>query len=99
MLRRGTWQQRQLVPPEWIEPATRSSQPHNPHYGYTWWVNTAGTLWPGLPSDAFAAQGYRGNRCYIIPSLDLVVARVASGPGQWSEGAFIKRVVDAIIPN
>lgn len=99
MLRKGTWNQRQLVPEWWIELATRSSQPHNPHYGYTWWVNTPGTHWPGVPSDAFAAQGYRGNRCYVVPSLDLIVARVASGPGHWGEGTLIGKVVDAIVRN
>ena len=56
------------------------SQPFNPHYGYGMWVNTTGTLWPQAPSDAFAMMGFRGNRCWVFPSLELVIARVGTGP-------------------
>jgi hypothetical protein len=79
-----------------MELATQSSQPHNPAYGYTWWVNTQGTQWPALPRDAFALMGYRSNKCCIIPSLDLVVARVGSGPSTWNEG-LIGDVAAAIL--
>ena len=81
-----------------IKTATRTSQELNPAYGYTWWVNTAGTHWPGLPRDGFALAGYRSNRCYVIPSLDLVVARVGSGPPTWDEQALIGGIVAAILP-
>jgi CubicO group peptidase (beta-lactamase class C family) len=97
MLRKGTWQESQLIAPWWIDCATRSSQSLNPHYGYTWWVNTSGTLWPGVPRDAFAAMGYMCNRCYVVPSLDLVVVRVASGPGAWDEGTLLQKIVAATI--
>lgn len=96
-LHRGLWQGEQVLPRWWMELATRTSQNLNPAYGYTWWVNTAGTQWPGLPADAFALAGYRSNRCYIIPSLDLVVARVGSGPPQWDEQHLIGGVVAAIV--
>jgi CubicO group peptidase (beta-lactamase class C family) len=98
MLRGGRWRGEQLVPAWWGALATRSSQPLNPHYGFTWWVNSTGTRWPGLPTDAFAASGYRSNRCYVVPSLDLVVARTGSGPAYWDEQALIGLVVDAILP-
>lgn len=95
----GVWNGRQLVPRWWMDLATRSSQDLNPSYGYTWWVNAAGTQWPGLPKDAFALSGYRSNRCYIIPSLDLVVARVGSGPPTWNEEGLIGGIVDAVNPD
>lgn len=97
MLRKGRWQDQQLVPEWWIDLAARSSQSLNPNYGFTWWVNTAGTRWPGLPTDTFAASGYRSNRCYVIPSLDLVVARTASGPAFWDETTLLPLVVSAIV--
>ena len=50
-----------------------------------------------LPTDMFAFEGYKSNRCYVIPSLDLVVARVGSGPPRWHEQEFIGGVVAAII--
>jgi len=97
MLNTGMWSGRQLIPRWWMDMATRKSQGMNPSYGFTWWVNTDGIRWPGLPKDAFALSGYRSNRCYVIPSLDLVVARVGSGPPIWDEQDFIEGVVSAII--
>jgi CubicO group peptidase (beta-lactamase class C family) len=97
MLRRGVWNGQQIVPAWWIELATRSSQELNPSYGYTWWVNTLGTQWPGVPRDAFAASGYRCNRCYVIPSLDLVIVRIGSGPPSWDESVFVTTVANAVI--
>lgn len=96
MLRKGRWNGRQLIAPWWIELATQSSQPYNPDYGFTWWVNTRGTKWPGVPRDAFACSGFLSNRCYIVPSLDLVVARVGSGPSEWAE-TLLAQVVNAVI--
>ncbi|MFQ5795046.1 MAG: serine hydrolase domain-containing protein [Candidatus Bipolaricaulia bacterium] len=97
MLRNGVWDGRQIVAPWWIEVATQTSQEFNPNYGYTWWVNTQGIQWPGVPRDAFAAMGHLCNRCYVIPSLDLVVVRIGSGPASWEEPVFIEKVVDAVI--
>jgi CubicO group peptidase (beta-lactamase class C family) len=97
MLRGGVWDGQSILPDWWIKLATQSSQDLNPSYGYTWWVNTHGTRWPALPRDAFALEGFRPNRCYVVPSLDLVVARVASGPPTWDEG-LIGKIVAAVIP-
>ena len=43
----------------------------------------------------FALEGHCCNRCYVVPSLDLVVARIGSGPVRWDEQAFIGAVVSA----
>jgi CubicO group peptidase (beta-lactamase class C family) len=94
-LHRGHWDGRQVVPAWWMELATSSSQDLNPSYGYTWWVNAA-NAWSGLPGDAFALSGYRCNRCYVVPSLDLVVARVGSGPVAWDDNDLIGGIVEAI---
>jgi CubicO group peptidase (beta-lactamase class C family) len=71
------------VPKWWIDLATASSQRIriNPSYGYTFWVNTDGMLWSGVPKDAFAFMGYESNRCYVVPSLELVVVSLGFTPG------------------
>jgi CubicO group peptidase (beta-lactamase class C family) len=79
MLRGGAWQGERLIAPWWVELATRNSQPMNPHYGLTWWLNSAG-LWPEARRDAFAAMGFNTNLCCVIPSLDMVVVRLGLGP-------------------
>ena len=80
LLRGGTWNGKQIVPKWWIDLATKKSQAINPEYGYTFWINTDGQLWPHGPRDAFAFMGYATNRCYVVPSLDLVVVRLGYGP-------------------
>ena len=85
------------MPQWWLELARESSRDLNPAYGYTWWTNAPGTLWPTVPRDGFALSGYRANVCWIVPSLDLVVARVGSGPPSWDKAQLISSTVDAIV--
>jgi CubicO group peptidase (beta-lactamase class C family) len=92
----GRWKNKQLVPHWWIEEATKSSQQLNPGYGYTFWVNTDGKEWPSVPKDAFAFMGFASNRCYVVPSLDLVVVRLGYAPGNWDEGSLLPAVVSAV---
>lgn len=93
----GKWGDKQIVPQWWIKEATKSSQQLNPSYGYTFWVNTPGILWPTAPRDAFAFRGFTASRLYIVPSLDLVVARLGYAPHNWDEGNLLPAVVDAVL--
>jgi CubicO group peptidase (beta-lactamase class C family) len=97
LLRQGAWNGHQIVSRDWIERATRPSQPLNPKYGYGFWVNSSGRLWTELPTDAFAMMGFRGNRCWVVPSLDLVVARTGSGPQMMDDMYFPSKVLEAVL--
>jgi CubicO group peptidase (beta-lactamase class C family) len=92
----GKWRDKQIVPHWWIETATRSSQQLNPSYGYTFWVNTDGVLWPTAPRDAFAFRGFTASRLYIVPSLDLVVARLGYAPQNWGEENLLPGILATI---
>jgi CubicO group peptidase (beta-lactamase class C family) len=93
----GRWRDMQIVPRSWIQTATQSSQKLNPSYGYTFWVNTDAVLWPTVPRDAFAFRGYGANRCYVVPSLDLVVVRVGDAPPNWGEESLLPAVMAAVL--
>jgi len=95
-LHRGRWNDVPIVPEWWLDMATQPSQTLNPSYGTTFWNNADGLLWPGAPRDTFAFKGFASNRCYIVPSLDLVVVRLGYGPAGWSEGSLLPAVVAAI---
>jgi CubicO group peptidase (beta-lactamase class C family) len=98
MLHGGAWKGNQIVPKWWVDLATHSSQDVNRGYGYGIWANTDGTLFPGLPKDTFAFRGFGSNRCYVIPSLDLVVVRVGVGPSPGGPiEAPLRGVVGAIV--
>jgi CubicO group peptidase (beta-lactamase class C family) len=100
MLRKGKWQDRQVIPVEWVRrstkvvtpiaemhPETMRSGPFG--FGYMWWV------WDGpFASDpyrgAYTASGAHGQWITILPVLDLVVAHTAF----WSSTGGPRHSVD-----
>jgi CubicO group peptidase (beta-lactamase class C family) len=100
----GRWEDRQLVPEGWLREATRTAPDIRANcprdqwkYGYGFWTNDAGELWPELPRDSSAAMGAGGQHIWVCPGLDLVVVQ---SPAPWhqederAEG-FLVRVVGA----
>ena len=71
MLRRGNWAGQQLVSERWIDLATTPT-PIRPTYGYMWWLNTDGQVFPGASPTSFFALGSGGNTIWIDPEHDLV---------------------------
>src|SRR5262245_20210428 len=91
MLRDGRWREQQLIPRDYVEQARRpvaafarlsvhtnllaEMGPAAPkHYGLLWWNNADGSL-AKVPRDAFWAWGLYDSLIFVVPSLDLVVAR------------------------
>ena len=91
MLRQGRWRDEQLVPRDYVELARqpvaafahlqvhtnfiKESGPGAPrHYGLLWWNNADGAL-TDVPRDAYWSWGLYDSLIFVVPSLDLVVAR------------------------
>jgi CubicO group peptidase (beta-lactamase class C family) len=85
LLRRGgRWGDRQLVPRDWVESATRrhidsewildgaEQADFSYGYGYQFWMSRHG----------YHGHGSYGQQCLVIPSHDLVVAATAQGESQ-----------------
>lgn len=82
VLQQGRWQGRQLVPSAWVEAITSTQIRASARlgYGYQWWTSeqtVAGRSWPVIQ-----AIGNGGQRLYVVPGLDLVVAMTAGDYGQ-----------------
>lgn len=86
MQRGGRWQQRQIMPGQWIDfvlapSAAINLQPGGEAPGGHWWLNrsaaSAAGPWADAPADTFAALGHWGQALYVIPSEGLVVVRYA----------------------
>lgn len=91
----GEWQGERLLPENWREFVTRPSGPQPDGefgYGATFWLMNSSD---GVPSDAFAAFGNRGQYLVIIPSLDLVIVRRGydTSANRFDVAAFTKAVI------
>jgi CubicO group peptidase (beta-lactamase class C family) len=87
VLARGKWDgQTILGDQEYLKAATTTSQKLNPHYGYLWWVNQNANAprqdrrTAGAPRDMFSANGALNRRCWVVPSLQLVITRLGDQP-------------------
>jgi len=70
--RGGDWGGRQLISRRYLaELATPSAV--NGQYGFMWWRNTGGKLFPSIPGDALLALGGGQHVIWISPAQDLVV--------------------------
>ncbi len=75
-LRGGAWDGHRVVTEEWVRASTTDAASNYSGYAYQWWtadVDSTGLL----PRDMYSARGYDDQRIYVIPSLDLVIARHA----------------------
>jgi CubicO group peptidase (beta-lactamase class C family) len=102
----GRWRDRQLIPEAWLREATQTAPDIRAHcpqeqwkYGYAFWTNDHGQLWPNLPRDSYAASGAGSQHIWICPSLDLVVVQ---SPGLWQDQAendtgLLRLVADACV--
>ncbi|MEM6710342.1 MAG: serine hydrolase [Pseudomonadota bacterium] len=83
----GRWQNEQLLPPAWLSYLTTPA-PANPanNYGAHFWLNQDPTdpvtarVFPSLPTDAYAMDGYQGQAVIMVPSAELVVVRLGFTP-------------------
>ena len=89
----GVWQGRQIVPAKWQEQSTTRAVVIDGPFGYGWhWYLLS-------PQDGgprtIGAAGWGGQRLFIMPALDLVVAMNCGN--YWKSGMDQRRVADTIV--
>ncbi|MDG4799433.1 serine hydrolase [Micromonospora sp. WMMD980] len=82
VLREGMWRGQRLVPADWIRTMLlpRLQTEWGARYGYHWYVDSV------AGHELVAGMGNGGQRLYVLPGLDLVVAVTAGNydhPEQW----------------
>jgi len=82
LLHHGKWGDRQLVPANYVAMVGKPS-PYNPHspMGFMFEQNADGHVF-GAPRDAYFKSGAGGSAIYVIPSLDMVVYKMAASNAQ-----------------
>ena len=74
-LNKGNWNGEQLISEDWVNYTATPTNGSEGVYGAQFWLNAGGHL-PDVPKDLFFADGYQGQRVFIIPSKELVVVRM-----------------------
>lgn len=73
-LHRGDWNGDRIFADSWVDYTTKPTEHSNGTYGAHFWLNAEGK-YPDLPRDLYSANGFQGQRVFIIPSKDMVVVR------------------------
>ncbi len=73
-LNKGDWNGERLFSEEWVDYITKPTADSDGTYGAHFWLN-AESKYPDIPRDLFSANGFQGQRVFIIPSKELVVVR------------------------
>ena len=97
----GVWNGERILPEGWVQQTVQAPPVFKEKdYGYQFWLNgwevddSTERQYPELPADAFLADGYGGQRIYIIPSKELVIVRL--GLNKFDEHLFLKAVMEAL---
>ncbi|MCK0130544.1 beta-lactamase family protein [Flavobacteriaceae bacterium F08102] len=94
-LHRGNWNGDQIFDSAWVDYVTTPTATSNGEYGGHFWLN-AGGKYPDAPRDMFSANGFQGQRVFIIPSKDLVVVRMGLAEEGFDFNGFLKDLVASI---
>jgi CubicO group peptidase (beta-lactamase class C family) len=83
LLHQGKWGSQQLVPADYVALCGKPS-PYDPHapFSLQFEVNEDGHV-AGAPRDAFFKSGAGGYGVYVVPSLDLVIYKMAGTTAQY----------------
>ena len=73
-LHNGNWNGEQIFNKSWAEYTATPTKESENEYGAQFWTNTDEYI-PDAPKDMYYADGYHGQRVFIIPSRELVIVR------------------------
>lgn len=95
-LHKGNWNGEQLFDPSWVDYVTDPTVKSDGTYGAHFWLNAEGK-YPDVPRDLFSANGFQGQRVFMIPSKNLVVVRtgLAGGP-DFDINVFLSEIIASI---
>jgi CubicO group peptidase (beta-lactamase class C family) len=94
-LHRGKIGDEQLFNPEWTDFSFSETENSEGIYGAHFWINKRNLAYPDVPVDLYSANGYQGQRIFIIPSKDVVVVRLGLNQDV-NFNHFLKGILDAI---
>lgn len=96
-LNNGYWRGEQILPSGWVDYSRTSAKASSGDYGAQFWLNYKKVDLPNCPEDIYFADGYKGQRVYVIPSKKLVIVRMGqSKTGEFDYDKFVKSIIESI---
>jgi CubicO group peptidase (beta-lactamase class C family) len=99
MIDDGRWNGKQILPPGWVEESTRPRMNTEGYgslyYGYQWWLGRS--LLGGHDLSWIAGFGNGGQRLFVVPKLDLVVAINAAHYGSPLQGLIPIAILNRLV--
>ncbi|WP_298762589.1 serine hydrolase [uncultured Polaribacter sp.] len=92
-LNEGNWNGEQIFSKNWVDYVTTPTPTSNGTYGAQFWLNTK-KQFKDVPESMYFADGYQGQRVYILPDQDLVVVRF--GLKNFDENRFLSGVLASV---
>jgi CubicO group peptidase (beta-lactamase class C family) len=99
-LNRGIFEGDTVLRPEWVEYMKAPAPASDGYYAATFWLkesNPENEL-VDVPEDVFFADGFLGQRIYMIPSKNLVVVRLGYSMKNFSMNDFLRDII-ATLPD
>ena len=95
-LHKGNWNGEQIFDESWAKYVSMPTNDSEGQYGGHFWLN-AGGRYPDAPKDLYSANGFQGQRVFIIPSLDLVIVRMGLKEEEGFDfNGFLKEVLGSL---
>ncbi|KGL62378.1 serine hydrolase domain-containing protein [Polaribacter sp. Hel1_85] len=92
-LKNGNWNGKQLFTKSWVDYITTPTNTSKGIYGAQFWLNASGGF-KEVPKNMYYADGYQGQRVYVLPDQDMVIVRF--GLTNFDENEFLKGVISSI---
>ncbi len=95
-LQNGLWSGDTILDPSWVKYTQKEAPKSGGKYGAQFWLNKSAKELPSCPKDIYYADGYQGQRVYIIPSKHLVIVRFGiSKHGEFNYDRFVSSILAA----
>lgn len=92
-LNNGDWNGEELFTKDWVNYVTTPTPTSNGTYGAQFWLN-AEKQFKDVPKSMYFADGYQGQRVYILPEQEMVIVRF--GLSWFEENEFLKGILTSI---
>lgn len=88
-LRKGKWNDRQLISEQWVNAVHEEVLPNYKAYGFMWWTNKTNEL-KDVSTDIYYANGFGGNYIVVDNKNDIVVVT------RWLDGTRLSDLLQLI---